>query len=866
MYKNNKRYYIGLLVLHMPLFLLAQRQYDYMDDSAVAGGADRALNAFIVIIILIIAAIVFVFVGNAFFNLYYWFNPEANPENKKAKRLEEKKKEEERVITQKRKDAIPEAVDLGLSVKWASFNLGAYKPSDTGSTFHWGENNPSTDRRIKTNKFNVNAIGDISGNPDYDAATNLLGDHWRIPTPEECDELLNQCIWEGKEIDGVEGRLITGPSGHSIFLPYNQIDYTTNKLKAGNYWTSYPSFRSQSNDTAQDLRFGEGYKYPADLWNTATASACLFGIRPVYGKSRKKTKEEKQQETLKDFSQIPVFDYNELDTLYKSYEEQSIIREDEKKKLFDSNNTFEENTITDEYGVVYSLDGRRLLYGGDCCCEIYAIKEGTEFICSDAFNTSTSSFSYLFPKKEILKKILLPSSLIYLTRNSICDNCEIESRSPYYSVVDKLVIDNRKRSVIKCLDKFVNEVTIGEPIEEIGPRAFINCDVLRKVSLPNSLKIINENAFRNNEMLEMVNLPDSIETIEEDAFFCCKSLLIDRLPKNLIRLGNSAFNHCKMDGSVIPCNIAFIGNAPFPKSCVNLQSLSDRFVIKDGLLIDEKEKSVIQLVDNSILNVTIPINLTKIGSNAFHHCDIEAITIPENIVEIGSGIFWGCKNITKVTFKGRIRCIPRIAFAYCDSLTSISLPTGVEIIESAAFDTCKNLETINLNDDLQIISNNAFINCPNLRSLTIPESVEVIGEKYGSSFQNCPNLDEFNYGARNATVTGIPGSIKTLTIGDHVEVLPRWLVPSNSNIDSLTIPECVRKVCSECIMGGANLKVITILSRNIELEDGWLKNCANLRKIVVYADMYETLLPRLPQREGLKIEKKYPHHFMFFKW
>ena len=134
------------------------------------------------------------------------------------------------------------------------------------------------------------------------------------------------------------------------------------------------------------------------------------------------------------------------------------------------------------------------------------------------------------------------------------------------------------------------------------------------------------------------------------------------------------------------------------------------------------------------------------------------------------------------------------------------------------------------------------------------------------SFKDCPNLHELFYGAKDATVTGIPGSITTLIIGEHVEVLPSWLVPSNSNIETLTIPESVRKVCSECIMGGSNLKVITILSRNIMLEEGWLKNCANLKKIEVYADMYETLLPHLPQRDGLNIEKIYPHHFLFFKW
>jgi hypothetical protein len=67
-------------------------------------------------------------------------------------------------------------------------------------------------------------------------------------------------------------------------------------------------------------------------------------------------------------------------------------------------------------------------------------------------------------------------------------------------------------------------------------------------------------------------------------------------------------------------------------------------------------------------------------------------------------------------------------------------------------------------------------------------------------------------------------------------------------------------------MGGSNLKKIAILSKDIVLEEGWLKNCNNLRKILIRADMFETLLPLLPHKKNIKIEKIYSHHFLFFKW
>lgn len=861
-----KRFLTGLFLFLLPVFLYAQSQYDYMDDDAVAGGVDRALNGIIIIVCLVVIAIVLILVFGGLLNIYYWFNPQANPKYKRAKRIEEKKKQENIIIAQKRKDAIPEAIDLGLSVKWASFNLGAYKPCDIGDTFHWGEIHPSTSRKIRSEKFNANAIGDISANPEYDAAAYSLGEKWRIPTVEECKELLEICIWEEKVVDGVEGRLIQGSTGNSIFLPYNQVDYVTGKLKAGNYWTSSPSYNSRMNDSAQDIRFGEGIKVPAEICNRATASACLFGIRPVYDTSRKKTKDELRDETLMAFSQLDNNEYNNLDSLYRTYDENCMLREEEKNNnwLYDGKATIEGNSFKDKYGVLYSLDGKRLLDGGECSCEIYEIREGTEFICAGAFESKCSIFDKFSSKKRNVKKIVLPSSLLYLANYSICDNCEIESRSPYYSIIDKLVIDNRKKSIVKCLDKFVNEVVIGEPIEEIGEKAFINCEVLRKVVLPTTIKRICKDAFRNCGMLELINLTDSIEVIEEDAFFYCKSLHINKLPESLVHIGHSAFSWCNMNDVIIPIGIQYIGNAPFPKNCTNLQSLSERFVIEKSLLIDKLKKTVVQLIDSSVSNISIPTYLTTICPNAFHHCDIETIIIPSNIVEIGSWAFGGCKKLKDITFDGTLSCIPRIAFTFCESLTTIRLPHGVRVIEPGAFERCKNLKEVVLNDDLKVISNNTFIECPNLISMKIPESVEIMGEDYGTCFRDCPNLRELYYDAKNATVKGMPTSITKLVIGEHVQALPANLIPRGTNIEEVIIPENVCKVSTGCIWG--DVKEITILSNNIILEDGWIKNYQKLINISIQTETYEALLPYLPQKKGLKISKIYPHNFLFFKW
>ena len=140
-----------------------------------------------------------------------------------------------------------EYVDLGLSVKWATYNLGASKVSEQGDLFSWGET--STKSKFTWGNYvyangtssSVMDIGkDISGT-QYDAAKALWGEDWRMPTEEEFNELLEKCSFTSKTIDGVKGGLFTGPNGNSIFIPYAGCSYdgtTVGKNTRALYWTS----------------------------------------------------------------------------------------------------------------------------------------------------------------------------------------------------------------------------------------------------------------------------------------------------------------------------------------------------------------------------------------------------------------------------------------------------------------------------------------------------------------------------------------------------------------------------------------------------------------------------------------------------
>lgn len=507
----NKRCLLGLATFLLPLANLAQSQYDYYDDDAVAGGADRVLSGLIIIFVIVAAAIALLFIVLVIAKVYYWFNPEAAPELKKREAIEEEKKKHDEFVQKQRQEAKPEAIDLGLSVKWASFNLGAYKPSDIGSLFYWAENNPSKRGGPCYKDINVHAIGDIAGNPKYDAAAAHYGNNWRLPSGEECQELIDLCKWVEKTIDGNEGRLVIGPNGNSIFLPYNQKQHISDKLVSGHYWSSTPHFAYKS--SSKYIGFGENCEKPAEIWG-GSANRCLFGIRPVFNEVPNDISSKQiKSEVRKSYDIINMLDVQRDDSLYKVYEERCINKEDD-------------NVFEDEQGVKYSMDGKCLLDADNCSCSVYYIREGTEYVNKDAISVNVFNGFSFSRKVRKLEKIILPSSLIWFPASSVPDNCTIESYSIYYSVIDSLFIDNRKKSIVKCLNKFIVRIEILEPIEEIEESAFINCEDLEEVVLPETLRIIDKSAFQNCVSLKSINFPESIRSISENSFSGCKLLNI----------------------------------------------------------------------------------------------------------------------------------------------------------------------------------------------------------------------------------------------------------------------------------------------------------------------------------------------------
>lgn len=203
-------------------------------------------------------------------------------------------------------------VDLGLSVKWATCNIGATAPENSGDYYAWGETQTKYDFFLRNYVFaewdsrrrsssiggmqqdvfflNKYCVDGKSGKDDGktilekkdDVASLSLGKDWRMPTKDEWQELFDNCTWVWTSLNGVNGYLVTskkrGFRDKSIFLPVTgcyEEKILADTDSRGQYWSS--TLNTKLSTTA------------CGLWFTKDARELIndyryYGrvVRPVY--------------------------------------------------------------------------------------------------------------------------------------------------------------------------------------------------------------------------------------------------------------------------------------------------------------------------------------------------------------------------------------------------------------------------------------------------------------------------------------------------------------------------------------------------------------------------------------------------------
>ena len=196
----------------------------------------------------------------------------ARREREEAERLA--REQQQGISTQKK-------VDLGLSVCWAGWNVGASSPEGYGNYYAWGETTTKSDYSIRSYQYHngseyVNIGSKISGT-QYDVARAQWGGSWRMPTKAEFEELINRCTWTWTTYNNVNGYKVTGPNGNSIFLPaagYRDGTELYNRGSHGRYWSG--SLYESGQSDAYRLSFDSGGRGVYDYYRERG-----YAVRPV---------------------------------------------------------------------------------------------------------------------------------------------------------------------------------------------------------------------------------------------------------------------------------------------------------------------------------------------------------------------------------------------------------------------------------------------------------------------------------------------------------------------------------------------------------------------------------------------------------
>ena len=223
--------------------------------------------------------------------------------------------------------------------------------------------------------------------------------------------------------------------------------------------------------------------------------------------------------------------------------------------------TWEEwkEAFTDEWGVKYSKDGRKLLKVPQELKGYYSVKEGTQIICDNAFSDCCSLSSIVIPDSVTsigngvyydccsLEYIYIPKSVICLKGNPFYGwNGKLECFSLNFMYECDILFNKDKSRIISFRNQKQTSYVISNSVTSIGDHAFYGCSSLAEVIIPNSVTSIGDHAFYGCSSLSSIVIPDSVNSIGEGAFLNCSSLSSIVIPDSVNSIRRGAFYKCNL--------------------------------------------------------------------------------------------------------------------------------------------------------------------------------------------------------------------------------------------------------------------------------------------------------------------------------
>ena len=386
-----------------------------------------------------------------------------------------------------------------------------------------------------------------------------------------------------------------------------------------------------------------------------------------------------------------------------------------------------------------------------------------------------------------LESIHIPANLTTMEEYAIIAfgnirSITVDPNNPNYYSVNNCLINRETKALILGCDTSI--IPTDGSISAIAPKAFIRCDGIESITIPEGVTKIGEDAFYDCSALKSIELPESLITIDSSAFANCSSLQNVKLGGKVEYMGDYVFSECNQLGEIIlPDSLSFLGNYAF-QCCTALK----RAVLSSNL---EMLELMIFASCTNLEDVIIPEGVKTINTDAFSNTALKELKLPASIKVIRHGAFEYCDNLMNVSYAGtvtqwiavekdigwhtvgtfkKIRCSDGEMKLYSDSKDEGSLGLEYEInpdgksarligegictdakivvaskfhglpvpeIYSVALSNCDFIEEIVIPEGVTVIRNQAFYCCVNLKKITLPSTLEYI---YDSAFADCESL------------------------------------------------------------------------------------------------------------------------------
>ena len=264
----------------------------------------------------------------------------------------------------------------------------------------------------------------------------------------------------------------------------------------------------------------------------------------------------------------------------------------------------------------------------------------------------------------------------------------------------------------------LTEIKMPSKANHIGSGAFNSCKQLEAIRIPEGVTILYYTTFWDCNNLKSIILPNSLTTIENGVFVDCDSLSTITFPDSLVKIGNHTFGYCDaLDSITIPASVTDIGTEPFGY-CNNLKSLQ---VVEGNPKYDSR--------DNCNAIIETATNKMAVGC--------AATIIPEGITTLGTYAFSGI-YLPKIVLPNSIQAIEEMAIRECTLQSPLIIPDGVKRMDEYAL--CYNtVDSIIIRGQISRIEKNTFDGCTSTDVIDLPESVEYIGD---GAFARCASLNK----------------------------------------------------------------------------------------------------------------------------